>query len=1054
MSEIDQVGDNRRRSGTGQDSNGTDDTTNNAVDTTGGAGGDASRDAKDPSPLLLATDLADRNNAEFFKPAGNKLVFTDLPGVYFSLPGEKAVTQNTPTDAAPEVRQLRDAHASGIDSTDPQTSLKRDSQGRVIEITYPNGKSRQFGYDENGQLNRVVQPNGQVYELKNGKWQMESGKPGLGGQGGSDGSATQVGLPSQRVDGGTQPETGNKGAGDKGDKGAAHNGTGAQREPGENGGRSTDSPPGSTDNPPVSTDNPSSGGASLFGNELNFKNPKVEADGTFTFEQNDGSKTTIRPDGTRETVFKDGAVAQADANDRVLQIKYANGDKREFYYDNQGKLIGIEENRKKFLIVIDGEILEDGKPTGAKHPFVSPDGAYSVTDKNGNFTTTYPDRTQVLSKPDGSFLHKDANGNVTAIGYPNNTHRTFTYDDRGRLTSMTDPDGKKYEFNATFDLFGIRFGSFKAADGSTRNDVKVGPDGTVTYQDQDGKIHSDFTSGNSTQTTMTAAELRATAFSLHESNWFFTDNSTIKDTLDKMTPADRVALDEQYKEMYGQSLTEKLRGQMWNPLKRESIQAALDDLTEAHLRTTALKTFSKPEQLQRANKLIDDFRDRARQQGVPLDDMVRAQEAALKDLEKGTQGSEGKLKELERILGQTAPSFETLNTKYGVKFEAVTRPDGTNVKQYYVEGDKGQKLPILETSSDNPREVEAKLKEWRDTKIKELEQKHGIELSRDGQKDNPRGKEVDLRAPRINELVALEAGLNLSYPSTGQRQGKPILVQFAVQPTSTADAYVNARLDGQTRVLFEPMTRDFNGLRETILHEWAHVGERNMRDRNPAAVDKFFADMGYRKVQTEAGADQWQLRDKNGNYWTLGSGEDAYGTWTRVDEKGRPLKADGTLASDWKDPAAATRGTSEMRDNAAITPTTRYFPNPKEMGAEATRYFRNGEAGRSELYVNDPALYRAAKEFDQKELDADPRYGVNPDGSSKFIRLPDGNIVLNNEANRKIVSDYELTLEPLRKQQQQRTQQDQKQIEEILKKMKQEGLKPHQHQPGVCTGCN
>jgi hypothetical protein len=125
------------------------------------------------------------------------------------------------------------------------------------------------------------------------------------------------------------------------------------------------------------------------------------------------------------------------------------------------------------------------------------------------------------------------------------------------------------------------------------------------------------------------------------------------------------------------------------------------------------------------------------------------------------------------------------------------------------------------------------------------------------------------------------------------------------------------------------------------------------------------------------------------------------------------------------DPKAQTQSTGDMQNNADVKPTTAYFPNPGENGAEAQILFRSGEAQRTELYLHDPKAYEAAKAFDQLELDTDPRYGRNADGSSKFIRLPDGTIAENTEANRQAVIDYEATL-PAAREQHQREEEEKK----------------------------
>jgi YD repeat-containing protein len=49
-------------------------------------------------------------------------------------------------------------------------TVKRSPDGKVVEVDFPNGHSRLFHYDTSGKLDRVVQPDGVVYQLVNGKW--------------------------------------------------------------------------------------------------------------------------------------------------------------------------------------------------------------------------------------------------------------------------------------------------------------------------------------------------------------------------------------------------------------------------------------------------------------------------------------------------------------------------------------------------------------------------------------------------------------------------------------------------------------------------------------------------------------------------------------------------------------------------------------------------------------------------------------------------------------------------------------------------------------------
>lgn len=904
-----------------------------------------------PTPLVVATDLADRSHNDWLQarvyPGQLPSVF---PEIYLTDSKEKGLQYLAVVEFAAEDREPVSDGGSAESG-----SVKKDDLGRVIEVDYPNGKVRKFGYDESGRINRVEQPDGQVYVLKDGKWQREKPTPGSGGK------------PGEVTD-----------ANDSGD--------------GEN------------------SRQPSVGSAISDGfasADLDFQNPQVSSDGTFTFEHRDGTKIIIHPDGTGK-ITKTGGTAYTDADGHVTRVTYANGDQRSFTYDANGDIRTITQGSKTYN-VRDGELWLDGEPTGMKHPFITDDGTYIVQNEHGDIVSTYLDGISDIAKKDGSLVRKAADGRITEIGYPDGKMSRFNYDSDGHLESFTDKDGKEYKYKPIIDFWGVHIGTYEAADGSKLSAVKVQSDGTMTYVDKDGRIHTDYTSGNSTTTDKTAIELFDLAEKFNDRSWFSTD-ANYKEMLQGLSLADRVALDEIYKRKYGESLTDRLHDDLKNPLRHDNAQAALALLTDANLRNEALKQFFDPEQLRRASQLIDEFRERAARQGVPFDRVIAAEEKALADLSGSDKRPDMLLKELEKTLTNISPTLESLNSKYGVKFEEETLPDGSTVRHYYVEGDKGAKLPVLDTTSDDAQEIEAKLKEWQESKIDELEAKYNVQFSRDGETDSDSGRTVDLRPPRIDELLAMEVGLAHSGPSVNTLDGKPILVQFAVQPTSPFDAYV-ADQNGQRRILFEPLDRSFRGLQDTILHEWGHNAEYNVGINNKAVLDQWYDAMGYRRVtfKDADGRDQeqWQLRDEDGNYWTQGPDQFPFGNWYRVDDQGRPLKADGSPASGFNDQNAAKRSNTQMRDAADVTPASDYFSFPGESGAESIRLFRGDAESRTELYMTDPTAYNAVKEFDQAELDNDSQYGRNPDGTARYIRLPDGTIAPNTEENRNAVTEFE-----------------------------------------------
>lgn len=848
--------------------------------------------------------------------------------------------------AADNYTLIKDLKGDIVSDSRKLEPIERDEKGRVKQVKYADGSTRQFAYDSKGDLNRVVSPDGSVQVLKNGAWQNEK---------------SGVAIDEKYKIG---------------------------------------------------------------------QNAKVANDGTLTYELGN-SKEKIRTDGWSETQ-RDGATILRNSEDQVTSVKYPNGDHREFEYRGR-ELIGVTENGKYNRVTDTIVYGEGGKAIGLKDPNVTRDGRYLVDNAAGETLSYPPEGGKRVAKPDKSHLFFDKDDRLTYIGYPNGKSRSFQYDQNGKLNSIYSEE-KSFSLKETVDKSGQKSTQFEASDGSSLKDVELKSDGTLKYQDKDGKLHSDFTNGKSSVTTRTAQELDWLSKSFHKSDWFYSNGEIAKKALADLSPADRVALDERYKkENNGVSLSQQLTLETWNPRKRDNVNDALSMLSESHLRMAVLEKLNA-EDAGKANLKIDAFKAAAKDQGLTAAEIASQQERSTKELLKGGTSPE-LLKRLEATLFEEAPTGDSLNSKYGVNYDEKILPNGQMARQYYVEAQNGEKLPVIESKSNNPKEIEKQLKQWQEKKIKEIEGKFNLEISRDGQKLNPYGKEVNLRTPRLDELLALEQGLRDSQPSTIKINGQAIKVQFAIEPTGTADAYFQPPREGaQGSILFEPKSRSFDGLKGTILHEWAHIGQHNLEKSDPAALEKAYTDLGYRKstVKGPFGLDQWQLKGKDGFYYSQGAGEGSFGEWTRVDEQGRALNRDGKLAESRK--YWVTYSNDTMRVMAEITPPSNYFKNPEETAAESTRFFRNNAKSRGELYQLDPRSYAAIKELDQREIDLDPRYGKNPDGSSKFIRLPDARIVPNNESNSKIVNDFEKSQSEAREQTRIRDMQEQNRIHEELRR--------------------
>ena len=65
------------------------------------------------------------------------------------------------------------------DSRSPAPRVER-SNNLVTQVTYPDGKSRRFEYDEQGSLKAVVQPNGERWSRNTGGWASDKGRSFFG----------------------------------------------------------------------------------------------------------------------------------------------------------------------------------------------------------------------------------------------------------------------------------------------------------------------------------------------------------------------------------------------------------------------------------------------------------------------------------------------------------------------------------------------------------------------------------------------------------------------------------------------------------------------------------------------------------------------------------------------------------------------------------------------------------------------------------------------------------------------------------------------------------
>lgn len=363
------------------------------------------------------------------------------------------------------------------------------------------------------------------------------------------------------------------------------------------------------------------------------------------------------------------------------------------------------------------------------------------------------------------------------------------------------------------------------------------------------------------------------------------------------------------------------------------------------------------------------------------------------------------LLDIYKGFGWQAPTGAQWLEATGVQYSSVVE-NGKTIYQYHVKTDQGALIPIL-TSDKAPEQAEPLIRTWREEKMKQLEQAFKIKISRDGTEELVRNVTVaafPARAPEVFELLALEKAFYTGQPSsTRTHNGKQLSIVFPHKnPTSYADAYYEqaGTKEGGPVIAFEPHERTFSRFYQVALHELAHSEYYQMVNKAPEQQNTLMRALGWKPAKNSP---VWLMEGKDGHLY---ASDFENRRFVRVNESGQALDDSGKVTSD---PAKVVQiGYFAMRDFASQRPVSEYFPNHREMAAEALSWFRADASTRAYFFANDADQYAAVKTFDQIGIDI--TYGRNSDGSSLFIRLPGGGLAENNFLNQMIVHNYEQSL--------------------------------------------
>ncbi|HMX44731.1 MAG TPA: hypothetical protein PKC93_02215 [Candidatus Obscuribacter sp.] len=374
-------------------------------------------------------------------------------------------------------------------------------------------------------------------------------------------------------------------------------------------------------------------------------------------------------------------------------------------------------------------------------------------------------------------------------------------------------------------------------------------------------------------------------------------------------------------------------------------------------------------------------------------------------------------------LGQRDEATRRLQEQFGVTISygqevAVSLPAG------------GAERTLLTLPAETPPEViERRLAELRESQIRHIESNFAADILPAGSQVIVPQSETEssvyhTRAPGFDELAGLEAALMRSQPTSLALNADRIPVSFMQESGrgNTRASYLPEPMGGPAIHVWPasmrfPATQSDDtrnpenidrqrglirgSLEEIITHEYGHrlADDLDILSQENSNIAR---ELGFHRLPAAAGnadaeRERWSLIGRDGYYY-----EQFADGWHRVDSQGISIDANGQST----DPKGAFRVAPEnLAEHVAVAPSSHYTTNPNEVFAEGVTYYRLNQSERASFLQRSPELYRVIQRYDQMELDQ--AYGTNPDGSSRYLRRPDGTIVENSESSRRLIAEFE-----------------------------------------------
>lgn len=521
----------------------------------------AGRDANGNVVRITETD-----GTEWNRSADGKSLILKQTGEKIPVKDVKFEQDGTYTLVMPDGRQMKrnpDRSVSMLDANGNETKrmnndgtqLLFDEKHRVTASIDASGAKRGYGYESDGRLASIVEPDGSTWRSSDGKnWTNEKTRQNRSGEisVAQDGAQT---VKNARGETTTFKMDGSTVSRDKdGNVVAVKDKAGAERRftydanKKLNGVQEPDGSVWRTQDGKTWQQEGTRNSAKL---EIS-----VDADGTVREKYPGGKEVAKRSDGWNEVkegdktrlerTNRDGSQVTKNALDQVTQIVDARGKARKFEYDDQGRMSKMTDSTGTWT-------SKDGQNWTNEKTKESWKGRLEANEE-GLYREVSADGSKRVFKPDGSTISVDKDNRISRVEASNGIWRQFDYGQDGKISKVTESTGAKW---STTD--GTNW--TKEGSNETRKmNVLVRPDGT--YQENDlatGNRRIGTTDGRNLTFDKNSTIQRADNADGSSTRFEYGDNGKVKGFEVKNKDGSQVSFDPQGRVVRTQSADNQVR---------------------------------------------------------------------------------------------------------------------------------------------------------------------------------------------------------------------------------------------------------------------------------------------------------------------------------------------------------------------------------------------------------------------------------------------------------------------------------------------------------------